>query len=586
MSGLLVRIGSLVAVLVALDGCGRRNLAGDASSSTDVRIPADAGSSVDLPASTPRDGAVFTDASGTFADAGSPPLSGFCPPGRAPLRRLSAFEYNNTVRDLMGDTSRPGDAFPSYASGTGFPNDSDTLSALLPVVEQYRQAAKTVAARAMQVPDALAKFAPCITTVTAPTADSCARTFVGNFTQAAYRRALAPGDADELLALHSMIRATGGDFATASAAIIEAVLQSPDFLYRVESGVDDVGRPGVRRLTGDEMATRLSYFFWGTSPDEALRAAALAGELQSAEGVKAQALRLLEDPRSHDVVRFFFDYLLPISQLGELERDPSLFPSFSKTIGSLMREETQRFLENEIFVANGSWPSVLIAPYTFVNEPLARFYGMTGVTGDAFLKIPVDPQRLGLLTQGGLMTGSVPSNLTNPALRGAFVMRKLMCRDIETLTDPVILAQVNPASATGVTARERFTNLTSPPICLSCHQYLNPPGFALENFDAVGLYRATENGETIDANVTIPGLPGTVNGGVDLARKLADSTETQACFAKHWMEFAYGRGLAADGADACLREAVSNAFQQAGYNVQRLLLDLTQTDAFLFLPKE
>lgn len=570
-----MRIGVLGVAWVALGGaCGRRGLG--ASSSVD------GGNLVDA-------GAPSGDGPGALGDAGSVPLSGSCQPGRAPLRRLTRFEYNNTVRDLLGDTTRPADGFPPEVVGSrsGFPNDVDYQGGGRPLIDSYRRAAKAIAARATSNPVTLARFAPCLPAVSAANADACARTFVESFTAAAYRRPLAPGEADELLSLHTAIRsAPGGDFAKATAGVVEAVLQSPDFLYRIEWGVDDAGGAGRRRPTGDEMATRLSYLFWGTAADDELRAAARTGALETADGVKAQAIRLLADARSRGVVRFFFDNLLPISYLGVLQRDPTRFPSFSPAIGELMREETQLFLENEIFAVNGSWPSVLTAPYTFVNEPLARFYGMAAVTGDGFRMVPVQSRRLGLLTQGGVMAGTVLTNLTSPILRGAFVVRKLLCRDVPSLSDPAIVGMVGPDVPTGNTARERITKLTSPAVCGSCHQQLDPPGFALENFNAVGLYRETENGEIIDASVTVPGLPGVINGGVELARALADSSEAQACFAKHWLEFAYGRALAADGSDACLQDAMNAAFRSAGYNVRQLLLDLTQTDAFLFLSKE
>src|SRR6185436_19605475 len=136
----------------------------------------------------------------------------------------------------------------------------------------------------------------------------------------------------------------------------------------------------------------------GTMPDETLRAAAKAGELGSGEGVLRHATRMLDDPRARLVVRFFFDSLLPISALGGLERDRSQFPTYSPAIGAAMREETQRLLEYEIFDGSHAWSQVLVAPYTFVNGPLASFYGMTGVYGSAFQKVPVDSKRLGMLT--------------------------------------------------------------------------------------------------------------------------------------------------------------------------------------------
>jgi len=501
---------------------------------------------------------------------------------RSPIRRLTRFEYNNTVRDLFGDTTQPANLLPPEELGNGFGNDATSISVSSLLAEQYASVAERIAARATATPEALAKLAPCASTVAAASEAACARTIIDSVAPRAFRRPLAQAESDELFSLEESLRATANStFATAIAGVIQAMLQAPDFLYRVEFGVPDAVRPSVLQPSGEEMATRLSYLFWGTQPDDLLSEAARSGELLEADGIRAQAARMLADPRSHAVVRFFFDSLLPISGLSDIERDPTLFPGFSSELGAAMREETQRFLEYEIFEGGGSWPSVLTAPYTFVNGPLANFYGLSGVTGNEFVKVPLDTsQRLGLLTQAGVMTGTVPTNKSNPVLRGSFILNKLLCRKISLPTDPAILAMVQvPADTTGATARERFSKHSSQPVCHSCHQFLDPIGFALENFDPVGRYRTEENGVTIDASGQIPGADDAIVGGVELARWLAETSDAQSCFASHWLEFAYGRTLGQG--DECTRATVNTAFEDASYNIQEMLLALTQTDAFL-----
>jgi hypothetical protein len=283
-------------------------------------------------------------------------------------------------------------------------------------------------------------------------------------------------------------------------------------------------------------------------------------------------------------MRFFFDNLLPISGLTDIQRDETLFPAFSSEIGEAMREETQRFLEYEIFEGEGTWPSALTAPYTFVNGPLANFYGMTGVTGSDFVKVPLDTtQRLGFLTQAAVMTGTITTNRSNPVLRGSFILNRLLCRKLSLPTDPEVLAMVQvPDDTSGATARERFSKHSSQAVCRSCHQFLDPIGFALENFDPVGQYRTEENGVMIDASGTIPGTEEPIVGGVGLARWLAETSDTQSCFALHWLEFAHGRTFGVE--DQCTRAAVNTAFEESGYNVKEMLLALTQTDAFLYYP--
>ena len=494
----------------------------------------------------------------------------------APLRRLTRFEYNNTVRDLLGDASSPASALPAEESGNGFGNDAASQSVSSLLAEQYAAVAEGIAARATQSPASLGRLAPCATSAAGAGEEACARTIIEGFVPRAFRRALAAGEADELLTLYRSTRTlAGGSFAGAVAAVIEAVLQSPDFLYRLERRTG--GRPG-----GEELATRLSYFLWGTMPDEPLRAAARSGQLGSAEGLATQAARMLADPRARQMVRFFFDNLLPLGGLSDLERSPEQYPSFTPAIGGLMREETQRLLEHEIFEGSGSWSGALTAPHTFVNGQLAAFYGMPAVQGTAFRKVPLDvSRRLGVLTHGSVMAGTTHSNHTNPVVRGSFLVQKLLCVPVP-LPDASLAEKVKPPDPySGKTARERFNAHQADPVCKSCHALMDPMGLALENFDAVGLYRTHENGVLIDASGSVPGTTGTINGPVELVKKLAEAEGTHACFASHWLSLGFGRTLTSDAPDDCLRQEITRAFRAAGHDVRKLLLAVVASGAFV-----
>ena len=526
---------------------------------------------------------------------GAPPNGGFgqqsaCTsqtqqPSSAPIRRLSRNEFNNTVALLLGDTTSPALNLPPEVLGNGFSNDAAQQTVSADLVSGYYEIASSIASRAVQA-TSLAQLVPCAASATSSaTQDSCALTFINGWVPKAYRRPLATGEADALLALEKSV--TSGDtFSSGIGAVIEAVLQSPDFLYRPEFGVADPKQPTLRRPTGDEMATRLSYLFWGSAPDDGLRMASSSGELLTSEGILKSAKRLLADDKAHGVVKFFFDSLLPITTLTDQTRDK--YPSFTPQLGAYMRTETEKFLDNQIFAENGSWPSVFTANYTFVNEPLAKFYGMSGVTGTGFQKVAVDPtQRRGLLTQGSIMTGTTVTNSTNPVLRGTFILNKLMCMNLNLPSDPDILALVAvPLDVTGPTARDRYTAHSKQQLCQGCHRLIDPVGFALENYDAVGQYRTTENGVTIDASGKLPQASAVVSGAVQLAQQLADSELVQQCFAQHWVEYGYGRSLRGSAEDKCLQENINTAFKASGYNVKQLLLDLTQTTAFQYLPAQ
>jgi hypothetical protein len=560
-------------------------------------------------ASTAGSGNTGGAAGGAVANptGGSAPLLE-CPtvkPGRAPLRRLTTNEYNNTVEDLLGDTTKPGNEFPAEALGKGFANDADLQSVSDLLAEKFYSAAETVANRATENAAALGKLHACASNVAASGEEACARSIIESLLPRAYRRPATTVEVDELLALYQGTRAlaTTQTFANGVSAVLTALLQSPDFLYRPEFGTAVANSPSARALTGHELATRLSYLYWQRMPDPELRQAAESGALATREGVLTQARRLLEDPKSHGMVEFFFDNLLPISGLVSLTRDKVQFPGFSAAVGDAMRKETQRLLEFEIFenttqvpgspYAPGSWPAALTAPYTFVNETLFGFYGAdtfaanTTVTGSAFTQVTLNPsQRLGVLTLGGMMAGTATTNLTNPVLRGGFVVKHLMCRDIPLPN----FAVAPPEPYTGKTARERFSKHSADLGCGGCHQFMDPVGFALENYDAVGRYRTTEraviDGVTydtpIDATGSVPGVDGTSTNPVEFVRLLASSQEMQSCFATNWMQFAYGRVL--DAQDDCNKQTVNVAFQNANYNVKQLLLALTQTDAFQYVP--
>ena len=506
--------------------------------------------------------------------------SAACAPGRAPLRRLTKSEYAASIRALFPDAGDAANALPLEPSGFPVGNLAEDQTVSPELARAYFDAAKAIAKQATGDPTALVKLAPCAASVTADTADACARSTIAAFASKAFRRAPSTQEVDELLVLHAAIRSAGGGFADATAGAIAAVLQAPDFLYRIEWGVAGGSHPDSRQLSGDELASRLSYLFWGGPPDDALRAAAASGSLLDADGVRTQAARLLADPRSHLALASFFDDFFELQALTTLQRsDATYVPS----VGTALQKATQRFLEHEIFDKNGSWPSVLRAPSAFVNDAVSSFYGVTGITGAAFREVPLDTtQRLGLLTQPSLLMVALRSDTANPTQRGFRVMEKLLCRVVPP--EPPGISEPQSLSTDAPTARQRWVAHSANPACASCHTDMDQLGFALENFDAMARYRSQENGVPIDTKVVVTGI-GSISGPVDLAQKLAALPEAQACFSRRLAEFGLGKHLGTEPADLCLAQNLSQRFEAAGYNVQQLLLELTKTEAFLYLPK-
>ncbi len=507
-------------------------------------------------------------------------------PGRSPLRRLSRFEYSNTLKDLVGDTTQPGSSLPAEEYGNGFGNDAEALSASSLLIAQYSTISRKVATKAVTTAATLTRLAPCAAGATAQTEQACVDTFLAAFLPQAFRRPVEAAEVADLNALYKTIRPLSANFPDSLASLMTAIMQTPDFLYRVELGDAAASAPaGVVRPSNYEMATRLSYLFTGSMPDAAMRDAAAKGKLTTVEGITEQAERLLEDPRSRETISYFFNMLLPIDGLTDLDRDKTLFPNFNSKIGSYMYQETQKFLEYLIFEGSGKWSDAFDASYTFVNEPLAKYYGIAGVTGDAFQKVKLDPatKRIGLLTQGGILAGTAASSITSPVARGIFVAQKLLCQDIPSPTGDLAEKAKTPVATEGTTARERFLRHSEDAVCATCHRMMDPLGLTFETYDAGGMYRALEGKRTIDPTGALP--PGIQNAGavanlVELSQRMAKSDTVNFCFADKWMTFAYGKTLIAE--DDCSKGSLEAAFKTANFDVKTLLLGLTQTDAFLY----
>ncbi|HYJ11402.1 MAG TPA: DUF1592 domain-containing protein, partial [Polyangiaceae bacterium] len=406
--------------------------------------------------------------------------------------------------------------------------------------------------------------------------------FISDFGRKAFRRPLTEAEQTAFNAIY-VAGKEGATHVAGLKAVIEMALQSPQFLYRVELGVPVAGL-AVARPSSSEMATRLSYLLWGSQPDPRLLDVAAADGLTTAEQVKAQAELMLQDDKARNVVRYFTNTLYGIAGLAGLERNAEMFPTFTPALGPLFREETELFIADVVWKGAGDFATLFNAPYTFVNGPLAAFYGLPNVTGDAFQRVERDAtRRLGLLTHASVLAATTPGSRNNPVVRGKFIFEELFCGHVPS--PPVGLNVTEPPADPTRTTRERFTVHRDMDACRGCHTMLDPIGFGLENFDGVGLWRDVENGKPVDATGEIPedvDVKGPFNGPVELAKKIASSEDARNCFASKYLSFAYGR--VAGEQDACSRQQLETAFRESGGNVKALLLAATQTDAFLYLP--
>lgn len=491
---------------------------------------------------------------------------------------MTRFEYNNTIRDLLGDTSEPANGFVAEEESLGFDNQAAALGVTQLLAEQYMRASEQIAARAVLHPERLMRGCD----PAAQGAFACADLLIQGFGARAFRRPLEPSEVQRLTDLFGWGEAEYG-FSSAVGLVLQAMLQSPHFLYRVELGMPDPTEGDVVRLTPNEIASRLSYLLWGSMPDDALFAAAEAGELDTPEQIEAQARRLLEDERAHQAVANFHTQWLGLGHIDTITKDPVMYPAYTEDLRPLWRAETEAFLNHVVFEDEaGDVEALLTAPYSMMNAELAAFYGVPGPASDAFERVELDPaRRAGFLTHASLLSVLAKPDQSSPVHRGKFVRERLLCQILEPPPNDVEI--VPPKVEPGVPTRERFRQHRDNPACAGCHQRMDPVGLGFEHYDGIGLWRDTDEGFPVDATGEVfqsRDADGPFDGALELARKLATSDEVRQCVVTQWFRFGYGRAEQDD--DQCTLEQLNRAFAGGGYNIKALLVALTQTDAFRY----
>jgi len=493
---------------------------------------------------------------------------------RALLRRLSRQQYDNTVRDLLGDTGRPAQAFlvdevpGSYSASVALAQASPAE------IEQYRVAAERLAATAVTNLTALLPCQP------AGGEEPCAATFIADFGLRALRRPLTAEESSGLLALFQKVRAEG-DFAFGIQAVIGALLQSPGFLYRVELPPPDARAGAVVPLDPYQRASRLSYFLLATMPDAELFAAAKANELATAAGVEKQARRLLADPRASDVVADFHAQLLWAWNLTDLQKDAPF--NYTPALGQAMEDELRAFTGSLIVgpSARGTLVDLLTSTSTFADAGLAKIYGLPPPAGTGLVPVTLDPQqRAGVLTQAAFLTGNAGHDDPSVVQRGVRLLDDILCRPLPP-PPPNVDVPVFPEPRPNATTRERYEQHHLSP-CADCHLKIDPLGFALLNYDAVGAYHATEpvSPLPIDASGSLQVPSGQLSWttGVELVKKMATLPETRDCMSKQWFRYMLRRKEGPG--DARSLQVAGDAFKASQYTLKDLLVGLVRTRAF------
>jgi hypothetical protein len=490
----------------------------------------------------------------------------------APLRRLTAVQYRNTVRDLLGLADAvPVSALPAdeVIADRFFSNALTPLKSI--DLDKYAGLAQGLAAKAVANLGALLPCDP-----KAMPEATCAGKFIETFGKRAYRRPLTMVEIDRLRAVY----AAGGDFAGGIGQVIEALLQSPKFLYLYEPvPTREAGK--VVSVDRWAMASRLSYLFLGSMPDEPLFAAAEAGQLATPDQLAAQAMRLMADKRFRETLATFHEGWLQLGEIAGAEKDAMVFPAWSPALKAALMEESRRFVEYVFTEGDRNVGTLLSAPFSFLSGPLYAHYGLPPSTATTWARVelPKD-QRAGILTQAGLLASLAHENRTSYILRGKMIREALFCTKVPPPPGN-IPPEVNVSPT--ASARERAAQHRADPACASCHELFDPIGFAFETYDAIGRYRAKDAGGAIDTRIELSAtqkLDGPIANATELAQKLASADEVRDCVAHQWLRYALGRNDAADD-DASVK-AVSKTFREAGGKLPDLLVAIARSDALRF----
>ena len=406
---------------------------------------------------------------------------------------------------------------------------------------------------------------------------ACARKITENLARRAYRRPVTADDVNSLMPFYESGRKNGGSFDFGIEQVVTAILASPDFLYRsIRSGPT-----GDTTLTDLELASRLSFFLWNTGPDDELLTLAAAGGLTKPGALEKQVRRMFADPKASSLVTSFAMKWLNLADLDAVKPDPMLFPEFNEQLRRDFSNEAEAFLRS-ILLEDRSVVDLLTADHTFLNERLARHYGISGVAGTQFRRVTLtDTQRFGLLGKGAVLLRTSYGDRTSPVLRGAWVMDKLMGTPPSPPPPNVATNLDQKAGDAPRTIRARLEQHRSKPICMQCHGVMDPTGLPLENFDAIGRWRTTDSqaeNAAIDASTVLP-TGAAINGPAELRAQLANRPAMFAqALTEKLMTYALNREL--DYFDMPQIRAVVRSAAKDNYRFSSIILGIVNTEAF------
>lgn len=489
---------------------------------------------------------------------------------QAVLRRLTHSQYNNTVRDLLGDYTNPANQFPPDDYVNGFKNQymAQNLSPLL--IESFSDAAERLAQNAFRGGD-MRDLIPC------DPSPECRSQFVQEFGLKAFRRPLGPAEQQRYEELFEQTP----EFVKGAQIVVEAMLQSPHFLFRLEETENSDWKPYAR-------AARLSYALWDTMPDAALFEAARRGDLSTQAGLEKEIRRLLAAPEARDALDEFVSQWMKFDRVITLQKDRRQFPQFTRETAVAMTQEAQIFISDLVW-NDRNFMDLFTADYSFVNTDLAAIYGMSASGEFERAEFPEGSERSGLLGQALFLSLAAKPDDTSPTARGLFVREQFLCQHVSD-PPPGIDTNLPPINeAKPETNRERLGGHVTQAMCSTCHNLIDPIGFGFEKFDAIGKRRENfvlrvggdrrrrEEPKVIelplDTSGFVAGLPNSeFTSPVGLGEVLAESEHCQECIVKQYFRYTFGR--MDTPADRSLIQGVLEDFRNSDYRFQELMASL------------
>lgn len=490
------------------------------------------------------------------------------------LRRLTRAQFRNATYDLTGVTvdvqELEADSFKGEFASVG----ASTVVTSNLGAEQYLAAIEGAVAEVFSDEDQAEAFLGC---APAMGDDSCFHDFLGRVGTRAWRRPLIDQEVEQLT---GVARTAEAEFASAMEGArwgTVALLASPNFLYRTELGASD---GDSLRLLGYEMASRLSFLLWNTLPDTQLLEDAEAGALSTTEGVLAAATRMLEDPRGREAVAAFAEEYMRLDRIAGQAKDPVHFPEYGPGLKEAMVVDMRETWANVALQQDRSVLDLFSTTAAVANADLARLYGLddAGMDSQSFAEVslPDAGPRLGILGKAGFLSQFANQVEGSPTLRGKFIREALLCTTIPAPPGDVALELPEPSPDRPTTKRERLGRHNSDKACANCHTMMDPLGLPLEQFDAIGRFRTTELGLTIDASGEFDGVP--VADAKELGVVMSESVAISECMVRKYFSYALGRPEVRT--DDGVLNALSTSFEESGYRFRELILALIASEAF------